>query len=267
MIALDPHTGHVRMMIGGRDFEESRFNRAVQARRQPGSAFKPFVYATALETGFTPATVLDHLDDPITTLEGAWTPEDEHSDSPTMSLRAGLRMSSNRAAVRLLQEVGIAKTVEYAKNMGVGDVPSVPSLALGSGEVTLESMTAAYAGFANGGLVQKPILIRRVEDRDGGVLFEEEASSHRAITEVTAFLMTNMLADVVNAGTAASARRFGFTFRQPARPARRTTSTTRGSSASRRRWSPECGWDSISRKRFFRGDSPRTWRCRSGRSS
>jgi 1A family penicillin-binding protein len=221
MVALDPHTGHVRMMIGGRDFGESRFNRAVQARRQPGSAFKPFVYATALEAGYTPATVLDHLDDPITTLQGAWTPEDEHSDSPTMSLRAGLRMSSNRAAVRLLQEVGIAKTVEYAKNMGVGDVPSVPSLALGSGEVTLESMTAAYAGFANGGLVPKPILIRRVEDRDGRVLFEEEASSHRAITEVTAFLMTNMLADVVNAGTAAAARRFGFTL-----PAAGKTGTT-----------------------------------------
>src|SRR5262249_9108261 len=221
MVALDPHTGHVRVMMGGRDYAESRFNRAVQARRQPGSAFKPFVYATALEAGYTPATVLDHLDEPITTLQGAWTPEDEHSAAPTMSLRTALRTSSNRAAVRLLQEVGIPKTVQYAKQMGVGDVPSVPSLALGSGEVTLEAMTTAYSAFANGGLVPKAILIRRVEDRDGRVLFEEEPSSTRAISEITAYLMTNMLGDVINAGTAAAARRLGFTL-----PAAGKTGTT-----------------------------------------
>src|SRR5262249_31770202 len=151
----------------GRDFESSRFNRAVQAHRQPGSAFKPFVYATALEAGFSPASVVDNLDDPVATVQGAYVPEDEHSNATSMTLRTALRTSSNRAAVRLLQEVGIRKTVEYAKNMGVGDVPAVPSLALGSGEVTLQSMTAAYAAFANHGLVPEPILIRRVEDQDG----------------------------------------------------------------------------------------------------
>jgi membrane carboxypeptidase/penicillin-binding protein len=221
VVALEPQTGYVRVMIGGRDFAESRFNRAVQARRQPGSAFKPFVYAAALEAGYTPATVLDHLDDPIATLQGAWAPEDEHSGSPTMSLRTGLRTSSNRAAVRLLQQVGIPRTVEYAKSMGVGDVPSVPSLALGSGEVTLESMTAAYAAFANRGMVPKPILVRRVEDRDGRVLYEESPSASRAISETTAFLMTTMLADVINAGTAARARSLGFTL-----PAAGKTGTT-----------------------------------------
>jgi penicillin-binding protein 1A len=207
---MDPATGHVRAMVGGRDFTKSSFNRAVQARRQPGSAFKPFVYAAALEAGYTPATMIDNLDVPVETLQGAWTPEDEHSTATALSLRAALRTSSNRAAVRLLQEVGIPKTVDYARTMGVGDVPSVPSLALGSGEVTLQSMTAAYAAFANQGQVPKPVMIRRVEDRDGRVLFAAEESSTSAISPTTAFLMTTMLADVINAGTGARARSAGF---------------------------------------------------------
>lgn len=223
LVALDPETGHVRAMVGGRDFNDSSFNRAVQAHRQPGSAFKPFVYAAALESGYTPATIIDHLNDPIDTLQGAWTPEDEHSAAGSMSLRAGLRMSSNRAAVRLLQDVGIPKTVQYAKDMGVGEVPSVPSLALGSGEVTLASMTAAYAAFANHGLVPRPIFIRRVEDRDGRVLYEAHEASTRAISDTTAFLMSTMLADVVNAGTATRARQLGFTL-----PAAGKTGTTNG---------------------------------------
>ena len=221
LVAMDPQTGHVRALVGGRDFGQSHFDRAVQARRQPGSAFKPFVYATALEAGYTPATLIDHLDQPIETLQGEWTPEDEHLDSDSMTMRTALRTSSNRAAVRMLQEVGIARTVGYAKQMGVGDVPSVPSLALGSGEVTLESMTAAYAAFANHGLVPKPVLIRRVEDRNGTVIFENYDESHRAISDVSAFLMSSMLADVINAGTGTSARRVGFTL-----PAAGKTGTT-----------------------------------------
>ena len=153
LVAMEPGTGYVRAMVGGRDFDASRFNRAVQARRQPGSAFKPFVYAAALEAGYTPASVIDRLNDPIATLEGAWVPADGHSTADAMTLRTGLRTSSNRAAVRLLQEIGIPRAVQYAQTMGVGDVPSVPSLALGSGEVTLASMTAAYAAFANQGRV------------------------------------------------------------------------------------------------------------------
>jgi len=221
LIALEPDTGHVRAMTGGRNFDDSRFNRAVQAKRQPGSAFKPFVYAAALEAGYTPASLIENLNAPIPTLQGEWTPEDEHSTADSMSLRAGLRTSSNRAAVRLLQDVGIPKTVEYAKAMGVGDVPSVPSLALGSGEVTLQAMTAAYAAFANNGIVPKPIVIRRVEDRDGKVLFAAEEAGSRAISEVTAYLMANMMADVINAGTAARARTLGFTL-----PAAGKTGTT-----------------------------------------
>ena len=221
LVALDPVTGHVRAMVGGRDFDASHFNRAVQAKRQPGSAFKPFVYATALEAGYAPSSVIEHLDEPIATAQGAYTPEDEHSTGSSMSLRTGLRTSSNRAAVRLLQEVGIARTVQNAKIMGVGDVPSVPSLALGSGEVTLQSMTAAYAAFDNHGLVPQPLLVRRVEDVDGVVLYEAHDSSTRAVSDATAFLMSTMLADVINAGTGNRARALGFTL-----PAAGKTGTT-----------------------------------------
>ena len=118
LIAMDPQTGEVRAMVGGRDFEQSRFNRAVQAHRQPGSAFKPFVYAAALEAGYTPATVLDHLNDRIPTLQGQWAPEDEHSTADSMSLRTGLRTSSNRAAVRLIRA---------SRHSSHGSVPRRPS--------------------------------------------------------------------------------------------------------------------------------------------
>jgi penicillin-binding protein 1A len=210
LVALDPRTGEVRAMVGGRDFEKSNFNRATQAKRQPGSAFKPFVYAAALEHGFTPGTVITNLDEPIMTLQGAWVPEDEHSEGSSMTMRAALRTSSNRAAVRMLEDVGIPETVQYAKRLGVGSVPSVPSLALGSGEVTLSSMTAAYAAFANGGMVQPPMLVRRVETTDGEVLFNAEQKPEQAVSAETAFLMSNMMADVVNAGTGAGARSVGF---------------------------------------------------------
>jgi penicillin-binding protein 1A len=210
LVALDPHTGEVRAMVGGRDFEKSNFNRATQAKRQPGSAFKPFVYAAALEQGFSPGSVITNLDEPIMTLQGAWVPEDEHSEGSSMTMRAALKTSSNRAAVRMLEDVGIPIAVQYAKRLGVGSVPSVPSLALGSGEVTLASMTAAYAAFANAGMVQAPILVRRVETTEGEVLFEAKQEPQQGVSEETAFLMANMMADVVNAGTGAPARSVGF---------------------------------------------------------
>ena len=210
LVALDPGTGEVRALVGGRDFEESSFNRATQARRQPGSAFKPLVYAAALEAGYTPASLLDGLNDPVLTPEGEWVPEDEHLESSTMTIRTALRTSSNRAAVRMLQAVGIARAVDYARRMGLGTVPSVPSLALGSGEVTLLALSSAYLPFANGGLSCPPILVRKVLDRDGTVLFEAKRSGARVISEQTAFLMSTMLADVINGGTAYRARQMGF---------------------------------------------------------
>jgi len=221
LVAMDPATGYVRVMVGGRAFRESRFNRAVQAKRQSGSAFKPFVYATALEAGYSPATVITNLSDPIATPQGGWLPEDEHSTASSMTLRTALRTSSNRAAVQLLNSVGIKSAVGYAERLNVGTPPSVPSLALGAGDVTLMSLTAAYGAFANAGVVRQPVLIRRVEDSDGQVLFQDQGSSHRAISEATAFLMSSMLADVVNSGTAYRARQAGFVL-----PAAGKTGTT-----------------------------------------
>ena len=211
LVAMDPTTGEVRALVGGRDFKDSRFNRATQAMRQPGSAFKPFVYASALEAGYSPASLVTRLDEPIQTLQGAWTPEDEHSVGSEMTVRAALRTSSNRAAVRMLEEVGIAKTVAQARKMGIGNVPSVPSLALGSGEVTLMAMTSAYGAFADDGRLHAATFIRRVEDADGKVLFVSKPAPEQVLSPRTAFLMTSMLSDVVNYGTAYKARQEGFT--------------------------------------------------------
>ena len=221
LIAIDPTNGYVRSLVGGREFTESRFNRAIQAKRQSGSAFKPFVYAAALEAGYTPATLITRLNDPLLVNQEEWLPEDEHSDADSMTLRAALRTSSNRAAVQLLNTVGIPKAVSAAQKMNVGTPPSVPSLALGASDVTLAALTAAYGAFANGGIVRKPILIRRIEDRDGNVLYNEPGKADRAVSEATAFLMASMLADVVNAGTAYRARQSGFTL-----PAAGKTGTT-----------------------------------------
>jgi len=221
LMAMDPSTGHVRVMVGGRDFGDSHFNRATQAKRQSGSAFKPFVYAAALEAGYSPASLITGLNDPILTVQGAWLPEDDHSTGNEMTMRAALRTSSNRAAVQMLASVGIPKAVGYAEKLNIGKPPSVPSLALGASDVTLATLTAAYGAFADGGIVRTPILVRRVEDSDGIVLYREEDKSHRAVSEATAFLMASMLSDVINAGTAFRARQNGFVL-----PAAGKTGTT-----------------------------------------
>jgi 1A family penicillin-binding protein len=212
VVSMDPTTGQVRALVGGRDFKDSRFNRATQARRQSGSAFKPFVFAAALEAGHSPATLITRLNDPTLTPEGEWLPEDGHNTSAaSMTMRAALRTSSNRAAVQLLHTVGISKAVDYAEKLRVGSQPPVPSMALGVGEVSLVSLTSAYGAFADAGRVRQPTFIRRVEASDGEVLYEAEAKADQVISETSAFLMSSMLADVVNAGTAYRARQAGFT--------------------------------------------------------
>lgn len=221
LIAIDPRCGEIRAMVGGRDFAEHRFNRAVQARRQAGSAFKPFVYAAALERGYTPASLITRLNEPIPTLKGAWEPEDGHQSGGAMTMRAALRTSSNRAAVRMLDDIGIPPVAEYAERLGMGAVPTVPSLALGSGEVTLMSMTAAFGAFANRGHLFAPTLVRRVETIDGHVLYQAAQKPRRVVSETTAFLLTSMMADVINDGTASQARKLGF-----ALPAAGKTGTT-----------------------------------------
>jgi 1A family penicillin-binding protein len=210
LVAIDPHTGEVRAMVGGRNFEQSHFNRAMQSRRQPGSAFKPFVYAAALEQGYTPATVLTGLNEPVATFRSVWLPDDEHVAGDAITMRAALRLSSNRAAVRMLQTIGVQTAVNEAERLGLDNLPQVPSLALGSGEVTLLSLTSAFGAFANQGVLASPNLIRRVTSSDGQVLYEAAPEAKPAVSPTTAFLMTSMLQDVVNAGTAAQARQIGF---------------------------------------------------------
>jgi penicillin-binding protein 1A len=210
LVSLDPRTGEVRAMVGGRKFTDSRFNRVTQAKRQPGSAFKPFVYAAAIERGFTPATIITGLHEPVMTVSGAWVPSDGHVEADSMTMRAALRVSSNRAAVRVIEEVGIPEAVDYAERFGMSGLPQVPSLVLGSGEVTMLSLVSAYGVFANAGVLTQPRLIRRVTTADGRVLYESKATETEVVSPTTAYLVTSMLEDVVNAGTGAQVRSLGF---------------------------------------------------------
>jgi 1A family penicillin-binding protein len=209
-VAMDPVSGDVLALVGGRDFTASSFNRATQARRQAGSAFKPIIYAAALERGFGPGTLLQHLDRPIAAVGGPWLPSGQNERSE-YTLRRALRVSSNRAAASLLQQVGISTALYYASRMGISShLPPVPSLALGTGEVTLLELTAAYTAFANKGLVASPRLITRVEDADGRMLFSAPERRTPAISPTTAYLMSHMLAEVVSRGSAAGVRQAGF---------------------------------------------------------
>jgi len=221
LIAIDPGTGAVRAMVGGRDFRVSNFNRATLARRQPGSAFKPFVYAAAVEDGFGPDDLIEHLDEPVEASNAAWTPDDEHVDDEVLTLRQGLQRSSNRAAVQLLTTVGLRQTMKSARGFGFDDLPAVPSVALGSGEVTLSAITAAYGAFANNGTLFPPHLVRRVVDEDGKLLYENQSIPAQAIRPVTAYLMADMLRGVIEGGTAYGVRQMGF-----ALPAGGKTGTT-----------------------------------------
>jgi penicillin-binding protein 1A len=221
LMAIDPDNGAVRAMVGGRDFRASNFNRATRARRQPGSAFKPFVYAAAVEDGYGPDDLIENLDEPALASNAAWTPDDEHVGDEVLTLREGLRLSSNRAAVQLLTTVGLRKTMKSAKGFGFDDLPAVPSVALGSGEVTLSAITAAYGAFANNGVIFQPHLVRRVVDHEGQVLYENQDIPRQAIRPVTAYLMADMLRGVIDGGTGYGVRQRGF-----ALPAGGKTGTT-----------------------------------------
>ena len=209
LVAIEPSTGYVRAMVGGRNFQESSYNRATDARRQPGSAFKPFVFAAALEAGFSPGTTIDGLDAYVASAQGGYLPGGEHEVEST-TLRSALVHSSNRAAVHLLQRVGLGATIDLANRVGLDEMPAVPSLALGTGEVSLLNLTSAYTAFANGGILQSPVFVRRIEDSEGRVLYRGEEIGRRVLSESTAFLMASMLSDVVNHGTGYSARQAGF---------------------------------------------------------
>jgi penicillin-binding protein 1A len=203
VLLLSPD-GAVRAMIGGRNHAESQFNRAVRAMRQPGSAFKPFIYLAAIESGFSPNTTID--DSPVE-IEG-WRPTNfGHDYRGKISLRQALEHSSNMAAVRLMQAVGTARIVEAANRLGVLSVRDVgPTLALGTSETTLLEMTSAFAVFANGGLAVVPEVVERIKDDRGRILFERShREGPRIVSARAVSAMNDMMNAVVAGGTARAA--------------------------------------------------------------
>jgi penicillin-binding protein 1A len=213
VLVLDARTGDVLAMVGGRDFSDSRFNRAVLARRPPASTFKPFVYAAAIEHGYTPIHMLD--DSPIRRNLGGgrtWAPRNmggRYADAIT--LRDALVLSSNTATIRLAEAVGLDRVVATAQRMGLRrPLPRVPALALGAAETTLLELTAAYAAFATLGRRPDPRLVLRVEDSSGRVVWRQEATSQEVLDPGVAFLITDILRDAVDRGTGAGVRAAGY---------------------------------------------------------
>ncbi|OFW17420.1 MAG: hypothetical protein A3F70_10475 [Acidobacteria bacterium RIFCSPLOWO2_12_FULL_67_14] len=211
LVALDPQTGNLLAMVGGSDFTRTPFNRAVRSRRQPGSAFKPFVYAAALEGGLSPVSTISGLRQvAVAAPTGVWIPRDERANGrDELTLREALLESSNAAAVRLQQQVGSAPVLRLAGDLGVRDQPDVPSLALGSGLVSPLELTAAYAVFPSLGYRVRPRGIVSVRDGSGATVHRVHAERERVLSEEVAFQMVSMLQDVVARGTGAGARRYG----------------------------------------------------------
>ena len=211
LVALDPATGAILAVVGGRDFRQSQFNRATRSRRQPGSAFKPLLFAAALEHGYSPVSVLEGLANVAPQGPEEWAPRNANGATPdALTLRAALIESNNRAASVLQQKVGSGTVLRLASHVGLHDLPDVPSLSLGTGLVTPLELTAAFATFPNGGLAVRPRGIVSVTDADGVTVFEDVPKPERVISPETAYQMVSMLADVVDRGTATAARQWGI---------------------------------------------------------
>ncbi|PTM98924.1 penicillin-binding protein 1A [Mycoplana dimorpha] len=226
LVAMDPHTGRVLAMVGGFSYAQSEFNRATQAMRQPGSSFKPFVYAAALDNGYTPASVI--MDAPIEIVAGGqvWRPQNYGGGAAGPStLRLGIEKSRNLMTVRLAQDMGMDLVAEYAERFGVYDkMYPVLAASLGSGETTVLRMVSAYAVFANGGKQIKPSLVDRIQDRYGKTIFSHEERTcegcntaewqnqeepvltdnrEQVLDPMTAYQITSMMEGAVTRGTAA----------------------------------------------------------------
>ncbi len=213
LVAMDPVTGDVLALVGGRDPAKFPFNRATRSRRQPGSAFKPFLFAAALEHGFSPVSVLDGLDVIAPQGPDEWAPENAGgAGPPSLTLRAALVESNNRAATLLQQRVGTRRVMRVAGDAGLTDLPNVPSLSLGTGVVTPLELTTAFAMFPNGGRSVRPRGILRILDDDRSVAFATPIVRQNVIAPEVAFQMVTMLQDVVDRGTASQARRMGVRF-------------------------------------------------------
>ena len=212
VIVLDSRTGAVRALVGGRDFTHSSFDRALHARRQPGSTFKPIVYATALELGMSPAARIETTPVEAGLAGAAWRPDDLVPDSVTvLSMRDALVLSSNNGAVRVGEWAGLERVTRMARRLGLStDVPEYPSVLLGSAEVIPAELTAAYAALGNGGYRVVPHLITRVEDAHGRVLWSAPEHGERAMDSSVAYLTTSLLEDVVDRGTGTAVRKAGF---------------------------------------------------------
>jgi penicillin-binding protein 1A len=228
LIAMDPHTGRVLALVGGFDYKASQFDRAMQATRQPGSAFKPFVYAAALDSGFTPSDLV--LDAPFVMDQGPglpkWRPQNYSNEfyGPS-TLRTGIEKSRNVMTVRLAQQIGMAKIAAYAHNFGITDnMPQVLSMSLGAGETTVMKLTNAYAMLVNGGKQITPSLIDRIQDRWGRTVYRHDNrpcqgcsddswhgqaaplipdTREQVIDPATAYQMVSLLEGVVQRGTGA----------------------------------------------------------------
>jgi penicillin-binding protein 1A len=215
-VAISPQDGSVRALVGGFDFAKNKFNHVIQAWRQPGSSFKPFIYSAALEKGFTPATVIN--DAPLFFDAGVtggqpWEPKnyDGTFEGP-MTLRKGLAKSKNMISIRILQSVGTRNAQEWVTKFGFDEDkhPAYLTMALGAGSVTPMQMATGYSVFANGGMRVQPHMITRVTDHKGKILVDSPPQmvneANRAITPRNAFVMTSLLQEVTRSGTAAKAR-------------------------------------------------------------
>jgi len=213
LLAIQPQTGAIRAMVGGLDFQKSKFNRAVQALRQPGSAFKPIVYAAAINNGFTAVDAI--LDAPIVMKDGRgrpdWKPENYGRNfRGRLSLRDALAASRNTVSVRLVRDVGMGRVIKFARSLGIRS-PIAPTMssALGASVTTLKEMVSAYTVFANNGLYNQSYAISRVEDSHGRVLARHKAHPLEAISPGVAYVTTQMLKGVVENGTGRKALALG----------------------------------------------------------
>ncbi|MFH1991328.1 MAG: PBP1A family penicillin-binding protein [Pseudomonadota bacterium] len=223
LLCLETETGFVKVMVGGRDFHESQFNRAIQSRRQPGSAFKPIIYAAAIDKGYTPATVI--IDSPIvfedTVRDFTWKPKNyaEKFFGPTL-LREALAMSRNVVTIKILKDIGVDYAIDYARKLGITSrLSNNLSIALGSSGVSLLELVKAYSVFANSGHLVEPVFITKIVDREGKVIEEANPVREKVIEKNTAYIMTSLLESVIKQGTGRSVRAIG-------RPAAGKTGTT-----------------------------------------
>lgn len=212
LVALEPYTGFIRAMVGGYDFVKSEFNRAILAKRQPGSAFKPVIYAAAMDHGFTPASII--VDEPVTYTgsgKGEWNPENyDHKYYGPTRLREALTYSRNVVTVRLAEAIGIDTLIAFSRTVGFhGDMPRNLSIALGSSGITPLDLAAVYAVFASNGAKTQPISIKYILDRKGRVLESNEPEMEQIISAQTSFLITSMMEDVVQYGTGWRAKSLG----------------------------------------------------------